>query len=136
MKMTFSPNFYRTFFAVLSVCFLAGCFGKSVELPELAEVHGTVSIQGKPAKLIMVVFQPEAGGVASRGTTDADGKYSLRYGANGTGALFGKHQVRFSIADPEGNSTELPEKYSLDDASISVEVTSESPNEFDFELSD
>ena len=47
---------------------------------------------------ITVLFQPVAGGRASTGITDAEGRYSLRYTEVADGAVVGDHTV--SLSEP------------------------------------
>ena len=80
--------FSRTLAAiVLPAVLLVGCGG-----PSLGTVTGTVTIDGKPAPNVTVTFVPEAGGRASTGVTDSEGKYELLYSVD-KGALIGKHKV-------------------------------------------
>lgn len=72
---------------------------------KVVPVSGRVTIDGKPAPNIAVVFQPVAGGkeeagVGSTGVTDAQGRFTLTL--TGTekrpGAVVGRHRVTFSGA--------------------------------------
>jgi hypothetical protein len=66
---------------------LIGCSGESV-----GPVTGTVTHRGKPVPEIGVIFVPEKG-QPSRGLSDENGHYILRYQADKDGALVGKHKV-------------------------------------------
>jgi hypothetical protein len=67
----------------------SGCGG-----PNLAEVEGTVKLNGKPLEKIQVEFWPEASGPRSMGTTDAQGKFVLMTDdGKRTGAVVGWHKV-------------------------------------------
>ncbi|PQO38605.1 carboxypeptidase-like regulatory domain-containing protein [Blastopirellula marina] len=74
-------------------CFvlLPGCFGGG-DTPDLADVSGVVTLDGKPLAEATVLFQPLSGR-PSAGTTDQDGKFRLRYTASETGAKIGDHKV-------------------------------------------
>ncbi|QDT65613.1 carboxypeptidase-like regulatory domain-containing protein [Calycomorphotria hydatis] len=122
-------------FVVLLHFIAVGCTGQQEELPELSEVTGSVKVNGAPVQYVQVVFMPEAEGAASRGTTDAEGLFSLMYGVDSPGAINGKHQVYFSVADADGDPNAIPQKYTQGDFSLPAEVTAEGPNVFEFELS-
>lgn len=83
---------------------LAGCGGGG---PELGEVTGTVTLDGRPLANAKVEFQPGPGGSPSEGTTDENGRYELVYGVGKLGAMVGGHEVRITTyrmeaADDEG----------------------------------
>jgi hypothetical protein len=83
---------------------LAGCGG--ADIPELGEVEGTVTIDGKPASGILVSFVPTAGGRPSSGITNDDGYYELQYSPQAMGALVGSHHV--SIVSEEPSTVDDP----------------------------
>ncbi|MCS6865324.1 MAG: hypothetical protein RMJ56_00715 [Gemmataceae bacterium] len=72
---------------------LVGC----TTSPQLAEVEGTVTLDGKPIEGVRVEFMPdpEAGhsGPNSTGVTDAQGRFQLRCENQQNGAVIGKHRV-------------------------------------------
>jgi hypothetical protein len=119
---------------------LAGCGGSSG--PELAEVSGTVTIQGQPGARVSVAFYPEAeGGSPSIGSTDASGQYSLMFSAERSGALPGKHRVEILPLEPEYDDagkivgpppTIVPKQYAAPGA-LTADVKSGS-NTIDFKL--
>jgi hypothetical protein len=81
--------------AAALVLVLAGCGNPS---SSLAEVSGTVKIDGKPLSGAVVTFYPivppgEPRQVFSRATTDAAGKYTLTSEDGKPGAVVGKHKV-------------------------------------------
>lgn len=89
----------------------AGC-GKGSG-PKVVPVSGTVTIDGKPAPNIAVVFQPvasgkEEAGMGSTGVTDAQGRFTLTL--TGTdkrpGAVVGRHRVTFSGAATQRAETD------------------------------
>jgi len=62
--------------------------------PRLAEVTGTVKLNGKPLANVMVEFNPDsATGVRSTGTTDEHGQYTLVCDDQRPGAMVGRHRV-------------------------------------------
>tara|TARA_R110002111_G_scaffold153375_1_gene220224 strand:+ start:213858 stop:214286 length:429 start_codon:yes stop_codon:yes gene_type:complete len=74
---------------------LSGCAGS--DTPPLGSVSGVVTFDDKPLADARVTFQP-AGGRASVGETDNEGKYHLTYTGTAEGALIGSHQVVISSA--------------------------------------
>jgi hypothetical protein len=85
--------------AALAVLALAaGCGGGRKIVP----VSGVVTVDGEPAKNVVVSFQPlqeKAGDNPGRGSsayTDENGRYTLIYDGEKPGALTGKHRVRIS----------------------------------------
>lgn len=124
----------------LPVCLLSlliaagGCgSGPAEELPPLATVTGTVTLDGEPLAGANVMFTPQAGGALSSGTTDDQGRYELRYGAAETGAAIGRHKVRISKHGTGSDTTDaVPEKYNAA-TTLEREVT-EGANQLDFEL--
>ncbi|WP_278471070.1 carboxypeptidase regulatory-like domain-containing protein [Gimesia maris] len=120
---------------------LAGCSGKSDNLPELAEVTGQVTLDGNPLPDAIIDFYPQGTqqkkqSRASTAATDGEGKYSLMYNNNTAGAILGDHLVRISkteggaeVAGPEM----LPKKYN-ETSTLKATVTKDGPNTINFEL--
>jgi len=79
--------------AVVVVMGLAGCGPTG---PALGMVKGLVTMDSKPLPNVLVTFEPESGGRASTGKTDATGNYSLIY-MDKEGAIVGKHKVRVTV---------------------------------------
>jgi hypothetical protein len=77
----------------------AGC-GKAK--PPTAPVAGRVLLDGKPVSDAAVMFEPLDGGVPARGSTGADGSFSLSTFARDDGALLGRHRVSISKFVTEG----------------------------------
>jgi hypothetical protein len=98
----------------ISTFFQLGCSGLG-DQPELGQVTGTITLDGKPLSGIAVVFQPDNGRPA-RGMTDAEGKYELTYVRQTKGTKVGPNRVE--IAPSEDGATEEVE--SSDDESKSV----------------
>jgi hypothetical protein len=77
-------------FTLLAAYIVIGC---SIG-PKLAEVTGTVRLNGKPLPNVMVEFIPDAAtGVRSTGTTDETGRYTLICDDQRPGAIVGPHRV-------------------------------------------
>ena len=90
----------------LGLAFALGCGG-----PKIAPVSGRVTLDKQPLANASIVFQlatdAKDPGPGSIGTTDADGKYSLRIITGDTkGAIVGLHKV--SITAYEGDASVVP----------------------------
>jgi len=136
-------TFMQRSIAILSRCLLCavllvgvgvGCSGRNPNYPELAEVTGTLTVNGKPVKNVTVTFTPKEGGRASHGSTDADGNFYLKFGGSDKGAILGQHEVTFVYSDADGAADALPRRYADQSASMAAEVTKEGPNQFSFDL--
>jgi len=99
---------------VLLPCLATGCGHAGAEL---ADVSGTVRIDGQPLPNVLVEFQPEEGS-PSYGTTDAEGYYYLKYSKDRDGARPGKHVVRIKAAEvlnedgePVQSNVKIPARY-------------------------
>jgi len=77
----------------------AGC-GKPK--PPTAPVTGRVLLDGKPVAGAAVMFEPVDGGVPARGSTGADGGFTLSTFVRDDGALIGRHRVSVSKFVTEG----------------------------------
>lgn len=115
----------RGLFAVAcGTLLLAGC-GSGASGPELADVRGTVTLDGKPVADAVVIFTPILQGSEearpAQATTDGHGRYELRYSTTRSGARPGKYKVtvatfRETGEDGQGNPVAaapetLPETY-------------------------
>lgn len=81
--------------------------------PELGTVSGIVTLDGKPLPGAVVMFTPALGRV-SRGRTDPNGAYELRFAGDVKGAVLGEHRVTISTRwmDEDrttGKMTQIPE---------------------------
>ena len=91
----------------LATLTLIGCSGDSG--PELAEVTGTVTLDGSPVAGVNLQFTPESeDGSPSYGVTDADGQYELLYSIDRSGAMPGKHRVEILPAEPNTDDSGKP----------------------------
>jgi len=96
----------------LLVLFFGGCN----DSPATAVVEGTITFDAQPLANATVMFQPLDGSRGSAGTTDALGKYALRFTPTEMGAVPGEHAVTIQTVpgdpDPENPVKELlPAKY-------------------------
>ncbi|RCS54079.1 carboxypeptidase regulatory-like domain-containing protein [Bremerella cremea] len=126
--------------ALATLC-LTGCGDPN--MPPVGEVHGQVTLNGKPVSDCQVEFVPLAGGRSSAAITDENGKYILKYKGDAEGALLGKHRVRLVTArsatrDDSGRviqpgvKEKLPKEYN-DETTQQVEVI-DGDNPIDFEI--
>lgn len=88
----------------ISVFFQPGCGGS--DQPELGQVTGTITLDGKPLSGIAVVFQPDSGRPA-RGMTDAEGKYELTYIRETKGTKVGPNRVEIAPSEDGEAEEEL-----------------------------
>jgi len=86
--------------ALLAVLPLTG--GCRPGKPATAPVRGRILLDGRPLAEAAVLFEPEGGGVPSRGSTAADGSFTLSTFARGDGALVGRHRVAVTKVVIEG----------------------------------
>jgi len=93
---------------------VAGCGGQN--RPALAQVHGRVTLNGKPLANAIVAFHPEGGGRESSGVTDDNGEYVLKYIRDELGGTVGKNSVRV-VKQAEN----VPERYNKQ-TTLSFEV--------------
>lgn len=124
--------------------FLGGCGGGLNDAPETGDVSGTVTMDDKPLANANVSFQAERSRPAY-GVTDANGKYTLTYSKELTGAKIGENIVTITSGGAtEGEYSEeenkkdplIPAKYNAEAAKnpeMKVEVKAGS-NQFDFKL--
>lgn len=95
--------------ALFALVLLLGC--RHSDRPALAPVHGQVTLNGKPLADAVIIFTPQAGGRASRGVTDAEGRYELIYLRDMRGAILGAHVVSITTAQENQPETLLPPRY-------------------------
>ena len=101
--------------------------------PPLGLVRGTVTLDGRPLADATVRFTPAGRGRTSQGTTDAAGRYELRYLRDILGANIDAHTVRITTAGEENGSRELlPARYHAR-SHLTARVVA-GTNELDFDL--
>jgi hypothetical protein len=132
-----------TFMAMLGIAaWICGCGGGGSDAPQLGEVSGTITLDGKPAANVNVVFQPENGRPAMA-TTDTSGAYTLKY-LDESGTKVGKNLVSINSPEPDGDGCggceefldPIPPKYNSeasDNPEMTVDVKPGS-QEFNFDL--
>lgn len=119
---------------------LAGC-GRS-DVPELAAVSGTVTLNGTPLADAAVQFVP-VNGRPSSGRTNSSGEYSLMYNDDADGCLPGPCRVLISTgsAGEENDDGEIvgarnetvPPQYNVQ-SMLTFDVKPGTSNEANFEL--
>jgi len=122
--------------AIICSCALVlavGC-GESFKL---AQVSGTVTVDGVPAANLQVMFEPQdKSQPSSIGFTKGDGTYQLRCSSGVDGAVVGAHTVRVTTVetdDPEGAPLTIPAKYNT--SSQLTEEVKAGTNTIDLKLS-
>jgi hypothetical protein len=127
--------------AVVLACLAPfGCSRPQRPLPPLGRVTGVVTLDGKPLARAAVAFVPYERGNGAYATTDAEGRYTLRYTAHNEGAVVGRNRVEIRTGgegrDADGNLVETPEQLPARyhaTSQLVVEVAA-GDNEFDFAL--
>ena len=84
------------------ICLLAitGCGGAG-DYPDMGEISGTITMDGKPLPDALITFTPK-GSRPSSGVTDENGFYELIYSAKVKGAKTGEHVISISTYLPPG----------------------------------
>lgn len=132
--------------SLLLLSLVCGC--SSADVPELAPVEGTVTLDGEPLEGALVTFNKVGGGRPAYGRTDADGWYQLTYMDGIAGALPGEHVVWITTYregdpdadDPEAQKTrkeEVPAQYNVNasgNPDMTRTVKAGEDNVIDFEL--
>ncbi len=125
----------RRLLSVAPLCcwLLLGCSGN----PNLAEVSGTITLDGKTLPKAMITFTPSSGGATSFGKSDGNGDYRMMFGENEPGAWIGANRVSIHTGDvlPD-NSGSVPEMVPAaynSNSTLTKDVVARS-NKFDFEL--
>lgn len=121
-----SQRVLPAFLVTLSIV-ITGCGGGDLK-PQLGQISGVITVDGKPVPDLQVTYEPQAeagakkgivGGVSS-GTTDGEGMFELRYKGGGVkGAVVGTHTVRIRSAGDFGPAggvdavpvVQIPAKY-------------------------
>lgn len=99
------PDWRMRNWFVLLVVLVAGCGGGEFQI---SPVSGTVTFDDEPLAGVEVIFAPMEDddkinvGPASRGTTDADGRYTLTTLKGLNGAVVTKHRVSIDLKEISG----------------------------------
>jgi len=124
----------------LMVCLAVSLTGCGSSGPTLAEVSGTITLNGQPLPDAMVSFYPTSGERSAHGVTDAAGHYTLMFTGLKEGALVGPHSVQIETGvqvgeeeiSPAAKVAQLPAKYNKE-TELTAEVERGS-NTLDFDL--
>jgi hypothetical protein len=119
-----------TLVLVLPIIVFAGC-GK--DGPQIAPVHGRITLDGQPLASADISFQPTDAKRVSRGRTDADGRYELLYKRGQKGAIVGPHTVRIWVS-PELMKNPPIIAARFDTKSELQREVKPDDNEFDFDV--
>ena len=119
-----------------------GCGGGASDQPEVYEVQGTVTQDGKPVVGARIEFIPQEGRPSQATTNDA-GEFTLSYLDGVNGAVAGTHTVRvnpnpITTADAGGDeevAMSAPPEPVLFNNPDPVEVKPDGENTFDFDIS-
>lgn len=110
----------------LTISLLAGCGN---DLPPIAPLTGTVTMDGKPYANGSLMFTPASGGRPSVAATDENGKFTAMYNLDTEGALLGSHTVTFEPGGaPESEEDEFKpyappkDNFKLTPSEITVEA--------------
>ncbi len=102
-----NKTYSRILLSALAIVCCVGCGGGGpADQPDLANVSGTVTLDGKPLADAMVQFNPDGEGRPSSGTTSSDGSYTLQYTADHSGAKIGGHSVTVSLVGADEDYAE------------------------------
>ncbi len=94
----------------LSSIAVAGCGGDTTF--DVAPVSGQVKMDGKPLAKVIVTFSPTEGGrekPLSVGTTDSEGRFTLRTSTGQMGAIPGMHNVMIADTSDLAPGESLPD---------------------------
>ena len=121
--------------AAFAMC--AGC-GRG-DLPDLAEVEGTVKLDGQPLPNVLVSFYPQDGGRPGSCVTDDQGHYELDYVDGEKGTKPGMNRVEVTMVWPDGEPTPgvkdtVPAKYQGIGSSLSLDVKAGESNVYDIDM--
>lgn len=86
-----------------------GCSERAPDMPELGQVHGTVTLDGKPLSGVSILFEPEKGRT-STAKANAEGVYEALYLVDEEGVKLGPCLVRVEWGIDESGPA-IPAKY-------------------------
>lgn len=99
------------FSLLLALAFaIPACTNRDPNLPELAPVSGTITLDGQPLANTTITFVGigTTNSTGCGGATDSSGKYTLRTAHNGDGAPLGEYKVVISkLKKPDGSDFPL-----------------------------
>jgi hypothetical protein len=120
---------------ILALAIVPGC---NRNPHNLAEVEGSVLIEGKPVRGLTLTFQPESEvATTSVAYTDAEGNYYCQYTRDLRGAFIGKHTVSINHWPPDDYPRDairyrIPARYNTN-SELQIEVKP-GRNTFDWDV--
>ncbi|EAQ79271.1 hypothetical protein [Blastopirellula marina] len=132
---------YLKWLALVALTGVIGCGANRGDLPDLVDVTGRITVDGKQTPGLRVVFEPEFGR-RSVGFTNEAGEFSLQYLTSVDGAVPGKHTVKVTWegeGTDAGSSTTsqavvvIPSRYNI--RSELIAIVSQDKHQFEFDLS-
>jgi hypothetical protein len=87
---------------LLALLLLSGCGGETG--PRTVEASGVVTLDGKGVEGAQVTFIDANASNPAVATTDANGKFSLKYNGEKNGAIPGDYKVQVSKTQLQGNN--------------------------------
>jgi hypothetical protein len=116
--------------AMLALGLLLTCGCGRGDMPELGDVSGKVTLDGKPVVGINILFTPETGRPAG-GVTDEEGYYELVYLSGYSGCKTGPAKVTFEWSPGVESTVSVPARYMSEGFAVTVNAGA---NELDFPL--
>jgi hypothetical protein len=120
----------RCTIVVALLVLIAGCAKSG---PQIAPVHGRVTLEGQPLAGADIRFQPDGPERPSVGRTDSDGRYDLMFKRGQPGAVIGQHTVRIWVSPEVVNKPPIIAARFDTKSELRREVLS-GDNEFDFDV--
>lgn len=93
----------------VAILLISGCGGVS-DQPELGDVSGKITMDGKPLIGVNILFIPDSGRPAGA-TTDAEGNYQLEYVSGVSGTKLGSNRVVIEWPTGVDGSVAIPARY-------------------------
>jgi len=131
MKSSVNVQYFqrpRIALAALGLLLICGC-GRG-DMPELGDVTGKVTVDGKPVVGINILFTPETGRAAG-GVTDEEGYYELVYLDGYSGCKVGPANVTFEWSPGVESNVSIPARYMKEGFPVTIKAGS---NELDFPM--
>lgn len=138
-----APSVMMALLGFLLLLTSVGC-GPAANSDGRKAVTGNISLNGAPIQSGSIRFEPESGQTAS-GSTIAEGKYEI---PADKGLMPGKYRVFINATEPDSDQRSvedlmnnpgppkkelIPAKYNKK-SEVTIEVTKEGPNQFDFPI--
>ena len=92
-------------------CISVGCSDRAPDMPELGNVHGTITLDGKPLSGVNIFFEPEKGRT-SMAKANTEGIYKATYLIDEKGVKLGPCSARVEW-DIDESGPAIPVQYGL-----------------------